>query len=77
MKKLITRFETSSREVVLGLHAAGHVVTLESKGPIRWTYVTSASARDVAAAMGAARTGGSYSPIPEGSLELAYAQDGN
>jgi len=47
---LKTSMETYDGDVVRSLHAAGHAIKLESKGPRRWTYHTSATVAQCLAA---------------------------
>lgn len=67
MKDLITSVSTSSPEVVKAIHASGHRIVLEEKGPVRWTYHTTASEGECLAALKKYRTHGEVGPIPGGT----------
>lgn len=67
MQTLTTSIQTSSADVVRDIHAAGHRIVLIERGPIRWTYHTSASEGACLATLTAHHEGGSVSPIPGGT----------
>lgn len=64
---LITSIDTSSADVVRAIHAAKHRIVLVDRGPVRWTYHTSATEGTCLVVLTTHHEGGSVGPIPGGT----------